>query len=106
MALIHEEDLPKPEVKLEILKMSIEKLTSAGYEFIGMDHFAKPDDELSIAMREKKLYRNFQGYSTNAGADLYAFGITAISQLKMFTHRTSRQKKNITLLSITKLFQQ
>ena len=61
MALIHEEDLPKPEEKLEILKMSIEKLTSAGYEFIGMDHFAKPDDELSVAMREKKLYQKFPG---------------------------------------------
>jgi oxygen-independent coproporphyrinogen III oxidase len=82
MALIHPEDIPAPEVKLEILKMTIEKLTSAGYEFIGMDHFAKPDDELSVAMREKKLYRNFQGYSTNAGADLYAMGITSISQLK------------------------
>lgn len=82
MALIHPEDIPAPEVKLEILKMTIEKLTSAGYEFIGMDHFAKPNDELAIAMREKKLYRNFQGYSTNAGADLYAMGITSISQLK------------------------
>lgn len=81
MALIHPEDIPAPEVKLEILKMTIEKLTSAGYEFIGMDHFAKPNDELSIAMKEKKLYRNFQGYSTNAGADLYAMGITSISQL-------------------------
>ena len=82
MALIHPEDIPAPEVKLEILKMTIEKLTSAGYEFIGMDHFAKPGDELSVAMRKKKLYRNFQGYSTNAGADLYAMGITSISQLK------------------------
>jgi oxygen-independent coproporphyrinogen-3 oxidase len=82
MALIHPEDIPAPEVKLEILKMTIEKLTSAGYEFIGMDHFAKPNDELAVAMREKKLYRNFQGYSTNAGADLYAMGITSISQLK------------------------
>ncbi|HZW38563.1 MAG TPA: oxygen-independent coproporphyrinogen III oxidase [Ignavibacteriaceae bacterium] len=82
MALIHPEDLPHPEVKLQILKMTIEKLTQAGYVFIGMDHFAKPDDELAIALREKKLYRNFQGYSTNAGADLYAFGVTAISQLQ------------------------
>ncbi|NLH61777.1 MAG: oxygen-independent coproporphyrinogen III oxidase [Ignavibacteriales bacterium] len=81
MNLIKVEDLPKPEVKLEILKMATEKLTSGGYCFIGMDHFAKPDDELAIALREKKLYRNFQGYSTRAGADLYAFGITAISQL-------------------------
>lgn len=82
MALIHQEDLPAPEEKLQILKMTIEKLTSAGYVFIGMDHFSKPDDELAVALREKKLYRNFQGYSTNAGADLYAFGITAISQLQ------------------------
>ncbi|MFC2094147.1 oxygen-independent coproporphyrinogen III oxidase [Bacteroidota bacterium] len=82
MALIHEEDLPSPEVKLEILKSSIEQLTDAGYVFIGMDHFAKPEDELSIALKEKNLYRNFQGYSTNAGTDLYAMGITSISQLK------------------------
>jgi oxygen-independent coproporphyrinogen-3 oxidase len=82
MALIHPEDIPAAEIKLEILKMTIEKLVNAGYEFIGMDHFAKPDDELAVAMHEKKLYRNFQGYSTNAGADLYAMGITSISQLK------------------------
>jgi len=81
-ALIHPEDLPAPEEKLDILKTTIEKLTGAGYTFIGMDHFAKPGDELSTALKEKKLYRNFQGYSTNAGADLYAFGITSISQLK------------------------
>ena len=60
--------------------MSIEKLTDAGYVFIGMDHFAKPEDELAVALREKKLYRNFQGYSTHAGADLYAMGATSISQ--------------------------
>ncbi len=80
MELIKKEDLPSPEEKLQILKMSIEKLTSAGYVFIGMDHFAKPDDELSKALVEKKLYRNFQGYSTNAGTDLYALGISSISQ--------------------------
>ena len=82
MSLIHPEDLPVPEVKLQILKMTIERLTSAGYVFIGMDHFAKPDDELAIALKEKKLYRNFQGYSTHSGTDLYAMGITAISQLQ------------------------
>lgn len=81
-ALIHPEDLPSPQEKLNILKLSIEKLTSNGYVFIGMDHFAKPEDDLAIALREKKLYRNFQGYSTNAGCDLYAFGITSISQLE------------------------
>ncbi len=82
MNLIKPDDLPVPEEKLQILKMTIEKLTSAGYVFIGMDHFAKPDDEMAIALREKKLYRNFQGYSTHAGTDLYAMGITAISQLQ------------------------
>jgi oxygen-independent coproporphyrinogen-3 oxidase len=78
--LIDKNTLPLPEVKLEILKMTIELLTSSGYIYIGMDHFAKPSDELAIAQREKTLYRNFQGYSTHAGADLYAFGNSAISQ--------------------------
>ncbi|MCF8242927.1 MAG: oxygen-independent coproporphyrinogen III oxidase [Melioribacteraceae bacterium] len=82
MALIKEEDLPAPEEKLNILKMTVAKLTGAGYVFIGMDHFAKPDDEMAIALHEKKLYRNFQGYSTHAGTDLYGMGITSISQLE------------------------
>lgn len=81
MNLINPENLPSAEEKLQILKMTIEKLSSAGYDFIGMDHFAKPTDELSIAQREKKLYRNFQGYSTHAGTDLYGMGITSISQV-------------------------
>ncbi|MGB9664296.1 MAG: oxygen-independent coproporphyrinogen III oxidase [Ignavibacteria bacterium] len=81
-ALIHEEDLPTAQEKLNILKMTIEKLTSNDYVFIGMDHFAKPEDELARALKEKKLYRNFQGYSTHAGCDLFAFGVTSISQLK------------------------
>jgi oxygen-independent coproporphyrinogen-3 oxidase len=81
MSLIKPEDIPAPEVKLDIMKTTMEMLTGAGYELIGMDHFAKPDDELSVALKEKKLYRNFQGYSTNAGADMYGFGITSIGQL-------------------------
>ncbi len=72
--------LPKPEEKLAILKLSIERLTQAGYVYIGMDHFAKPEDELTIALRNKTLYRNFQGYSTRAGCDLFAFGMSGISQ--------------------------
>ena len=63
------EDLPSPEVKLEILQQSIEQLSNAGYVYIGMDHFAKPDDDLAIAQRENKLYRNFQGYSTHSECD-------------------------------------
>jgi len=94
MALIHIEDLPKPEIKLDILKMTIEKLTSAGYVFIGMDHFAKPRDELSVALNKKKLYRNFQGYSTHAGTDLYSMGITAISQLNnIYTQNFKTEKE-------------
>jgi oxygen-independent coproporphyrinogen-3 oxidase len=94
MGLIRAEDIPVPEKKLNILKMTGEKLTEAGYVFIGMDHFAKPDDELAVALREKKLYRNFQGYSTNAGADLYAMGITGISQLEhIYTQNFKTEKE-------------
>ncbi len=94
MGLIKAEDLPKPEEKLQILKMTIELLTNAGYVFIGMDHFAKPNDELSIALREKKLYRNFQGYSTNAGTDLYGFGVSSISQLERIYAQNLKTEKD------------
>ena len=80
--LINEADLPTSEEKLQMLKMIIETLTSSGYVYIGMDHFAKVDDELTIAQHEKTLQRNFQGYSTKAGADIYAFGMSSISQLE------------------------
>lgn len=79
--LIPEDAMPSVTERLAILKLVIERLTEAGYVYIGMDHFAKPDDELSIALEEKTLYRNFQGYSTRAGAEVYAMGITSISQL-------------------------
>jgi len=78
---INAEDLPSPGHKLEILGQTIDKLTSAGYVYIGMDHFAKPNDELAIAQRDGKLYRNFQGYSTHADCDLLALGITAIGKI-------------------------
>lgn len=78
---INSEDLPSPEIKLDILHHSIEKLTAAGYIYIGMDHFAKPDDELAIAQRENKLYRNFQGYSTHSECDLIGLGITSIGSV-------------------------
>ncbi len=78
--LIKPEDLPTPDQKLEILKSTMEKLGDAGYWYVGMDHFAKPDDELAVAQRNKTLYRNFQGYSTKAGCDLYGFGMSSISQ--------------------------
>lgn len=72
--------LPSPETKLEILKLTIERLTAEGYVYIGMDHFARADDELAVAQRQRTLQRNFQGYSTRGGADIYAFGLSSISQ--------------------------
>ena len=74
-------DLPSAEIKLAILQHVTNKLINAGYEYIGMDHFAKPTDELAIAQKEKKLYRNFQGYSTNSDCDLVALGITSIGKV-------------------------
>ncbi|WP_263772276.1 oxygen-independent coproporphyrinogen III oxidase [Propionivibrio soli] len=78
---ILDSDLPTADARLQILAMAIAKLTEAGYVFIGMDHFAKPDDELAIAQREGRLHRNFQGYSTHADCDMLAFGISSISKV-------------------------
>ena len=77
--LEQQQHLPAPETKLQVLKLVIEKLTANDrYVYIGMDHFAKPTDELARAQREKTLYRNFQGYSTRSGADLYGLGMSSI----------------------------
>jgi oxygen-independent coproporphyrinogen-3 oxidase len=78
---IAEADLPPAADKLDILSNTITRLGEAGYAFIGMDHFAKPDDELAIAQKEGKLHRNFQGYSTQAECDLLAFGISSIGKV-------------------------
>ena len=75
------EDMPSPQEKLLILKLVIERLTEAGYVYIGMDHFAKPTDQLAIAQKEGLLYRNFQGYSTHSDCDLIGMGISSISQI-------------------------
>ncbi len=76
---IAEADLPTPAVKLDLLALCIRRLCAAGYVYIGMDHFAKPDDELAIAQRQGRLQRNFQGYSTRAESELIACGVSAIS---------------------------
>ena len=76
------EAIPTADERLAILQMTIETLIDAGYEYIGMDHFAKPTDELAIAQKNGTLYRNFQGYSTRSGCDVYAFGLSAISQFE------------------------
>ena len=78
---IHEADLPSPDAKLQLVQLAIRRLTDAGYVFIGMDHFARPDDELAVAQRQGRLHRNFQGYSTHAEADLLAFGVSAIGKV-------------------------
>ena len=89
---INTEDLPKAEEKLAILQMSIEKLTKAGYVYIGMDHFAKPDDELAIAQANGTLQRNFQGYTTHAELDLVAIGVSSISSVN---HSFSQNVKSL-----------
>ncbi len=78
---INEAELPVPQEKLDILTMTADKLAGAGYVYIGMDHFAKPNDELAVAQREGSLYRNFQGYSTHAECDLIGLGITSIGMV-------------------------
>ncbi len=78
---ISQETLPCAAEKLAIMQMTIETLTSNGYVFIGMDHFAKPDDELAIAQRQGQLHRNFQGYTTQPESELFGFGMTSISML-------------------------
>ena len=80
--ILEQKNLPPPESKLQVLKLVIEKLTAERrYVYIGMDHFARPDDELAVAQRNRQLQRNFQGYSTRSGSDIYAFGMSSISQI-------------------------
>ncbi len=79
--LIHEDQLPAPEVKLDILRCTIDRLTAAGYVYIGMDHFALADDELVQSQVRGDLQRNFQGYSTHAHCDLIGLGVTAIGHI-------------------------
>ncbi|USH02373.1 oxygen-independent coproporphyrinogen III oxidase [Grimontia kaedaensis] len=78
---IKEDDLPSPQEKLAMLEQTISTLTGAGYQFIGMDHFALPDDELAVAQREGVLHRNFQGYTTQGDCDLLGLGVSAISMI-------------------------
>jgi oxygen-independent coproporphyrinogen-3 oxidase len=78
---IRDEELPTAETRLQLLGLSVERLTSAGYVYIGMDHFALPDDELVRAKRAKTLQRNFQGYSTHAEHDLVGLGMSSIGKV-------------------------
>lgn len=90
---IQQDTLPAPQEKLEILEMTINKLTSSEYQFIGMDHFAKPTDELAIAQKNGVLKRNFQGYTTLGDAELFGFGATSISMLDNAYAQNHKQLK-------------
>lgn len=80
MRKFNENDLPSPDVKLAILEFCENFLSQNGYEMIGMDHFAKADDELFKALQNGSLHRNFQGYTTKGGADLLGIGLTSIGE--------------------------
>jgi oxygen-independent coproporphyrinogen-3 oxidase len=87
---IDSNDLPSPEQKLLMLERTIDQLTKAGYRYIGMDHFALPDDELAVAQEELTLQRNFQGYTTHGHCDLIGLGVSAISQIgDLYTQNSS-----------------
>lgn len=73
--------LPEETVKFGIFRTALDRFTAAGFEYIGMDHFARPEDELSRARRDRTLHRNFQGYTTKAGTDLVGFGMSAIGSI-------------------------
>lgn len=86
---LNAEDLPSPEVKLAILQNTIAQLEEAGYIYIGMDHFAKPTDELAIAQKQGQLHRNFQGYTTHKDCDLVAMGVSSISHIGPYIYQNS-----------------
>ncbi|WP_110877171.1 oxygen-independent coproporphyrinogen III oxidase [Franconibacter helveticus] len=90
---IKEADLPSAQQKLDILQQTIQSLTGAGYQFIGMDHFARPDDELAVAQREGVLHRNFQGYTTQGDTDLLGLGVSAISMLGDYYAQNQKELK-------------
>ncbi len=101
---IESADLPVPHVKLEMLQDTIEQLTKAGYRYIGMDHFALPDDELAVAQEELTLQRNFQGYTTHGHCDLIGLGVSAISQIgDLYSQNSSDLAEYQALLSSEQL---
>lgn len=86
-----EPHLPDETTKFGIFRTALERFTAAGYEYIGMDHFARPDDELARARRERTLHRNFQGYTTKAGTDLLGFGMSAIGSIGPYYVQNRRE---------------
>jgi oxygen-independent coproporphyrinogen-3 oxidase len=86
--------LPEGMEKFRIFRAGLERFLGAGYLYIGMDHFARPGDELAVAQKNRTLHRNFQGYTTKAGADLYGMGVSAISSIGAESPRSSRVSGN------------
>ena len=91
---IHAADMPDAATRLALLAQTIERLTQAGFVYIGLDHFARPDDELAIAQHQGSLQRNFQGYSTHAACDLLGLGLTAISHIGDTFSQNAKEMKN------------
>jgi oxygen-independent coproporphyrinogen-3 oxidase len=108
--LISDMELPSAAEKLDLLHFSIQTLEAAGYVYIGMDHFAKPNDELVRAQRAGKLQRNFQGYSTHKDCDLLAVGVSSISMIDNIYVQNAKdlnayqQKLDLSLLPIARGF--
>ena len=90
---IHDADLPDPEQKLALLGLAVERLSAAGYQYIGMDHFALPGEDLSLAQRAGGLHRNFMGYTTHADSDLLGLGVSAISRIDNSYSQNPRELK-------------
>jgi oxygen-independent coproporphyrinogen III oxidase len=88
---IAEADLPSPETKLQILTLAIGRLAREGYLYIGMDHFARADDELAIAQAQGRLQRNFQGYSTHAESDILGLGVSAIGRVGPVYYQNAKE---------------
>ena len=101
---INEHDIPTPEVKLEILQRATEKLLDQGYVYIGMDHFALPDDDLAIAQESNTLHRNFQGYTTHSHCDLVGLGVSSISKVgRVYSQNTTDEKSYQTMIEQNQL---
>nr|MDT0253784.1 oxygen-independent coproporphyrinogen III oxidase [Endozoicomonas sp.] len=101
---IKDEDLPAAEVKLEILQAATQKLLDQGYVYIGMDHFALPDDDLAIAQEDETLHRNFQGYTTHSHCDLIGMGVSSISQVgDTYTQNSTDEAQYYSMINEGKL---
>ena len=93
MRKFDETTIPSPDVKLRIFQHTIDYLTSQGYKMVGMDHFAKPEDELFAAIAKGELHRNFQGYTTKGGANLIGIGLTSIGEGERYYAQNTKEMK-------------